>query len=166
MLNSIQIISLIQTHHRSNNTAQPENYTTSTDSRPKRDVVKLYSMIKCSTGCNPLIYKGYGCYCGFLGSGRPVNGIDRCCKMHDKCYENSNCISYSEYFVPYVWKCYRGKPLCASSHGEFGGPQSCAATLCECDLRLSRCLRQFVCPQSRAVCTSSRARQLQNFLFF
>ena len=34
-------------------------------------------MIKCGTGCNPLVYKGYGCYCGFLGSGDTVDGIDR-----------------------------------------------------------------------------------------
>lgn len=131
----------------------------------KRDVLRLYSMLKCSTGCEPLSYKGYGCYCGFLGNGVPTDGIDRCCKIHDKCYEQSNCISYLEYFVPYVWKCYRGKPLCAIDHGEWGGPESCAARLCYCDLRLSRCLRQFSCPNRRAVCRSSVARRLQNFIF-
>ncbi|XP_065371834.1 uncharacterized protein LOC135963781 [Calliphora vicina] len=130
----------------------------------KRDVLRLYSMIKCSTGCEPLVYKGYGCYCGFLGDGIPTDGIDRCCKLHDKCYEHSNCISYLEYFVPYVWKCYRGKPLCAIDHGEWGGPQSCAARLCHCDLRLSRCLRQYACPGRRAVCHSSVSRRLQNLL--
>ncbi|XP_004523492.1 uncharacterized protein LOC101456156 [Ceratitis capitata] len=135
----------------------------STD-RTKRDVLTLYSMIQCSTGCQPIIYKGYGCYCGFSGAGIPADGIDRCCKMHDKCYEYSNCISYLEYFVPYIWKCYRHKPLCAIDHGEFGGPGSCAARLCQCDLKLSRCLRRFTCPRRRAVCFSSRARRLQNFL--
>ncbi|KAM7362210.1 uncharacterized protein ACRADG_013005 isoform 2-T2 [Cochliomyia hominivorax] len=130
----------------------------------KRDVLGLYSMIKCSTGCEPLVYKGYGCYCGFLGDGIPTDGIDRCCRLHDKCYEHSNCISYLEYFVPYVWKCYRGKPLCAIDHGEWGGPQSCAARLCHCDLRLSRCLRQYACPGRRAVCRSSASRRLQNLL--
>lgn len=136
------------------------------DDRLKRDVITLYSMIKCSTGCEPLFYKGYGCYCGFLGAGVPVDGIDRCCKLHDKCYENSNCISYLEYFVPYIWKCYNGKPLCALDHGEFGGRQSCAARLCYCDMRLSRCLRKFNCPRRRAVCRTSAARQLQNLLLF
>ncbi|XP_053945210.1 uncharacterized protein LOC128854825 [Anastrepha ludens] len=135
----------------------------STD-RSKRDVFTLYSMIQCSTGCQPLIYKGYGCYCGFSGAGIPADGIDRCCKVHDKCYEYTNCISYLEYFVPYVWKCYRRKPLCAIDHGEFGGPGSCAARLCQCDIQLSRCLRRFSCPKRRAVCFSSRARRLQNFL--
>lgn len=49
----------------------------SIEGRHKRGVVKLYSMVKCATGCDPLIYKGYGCYCGFLGSGRALDGIDR-----------------------------------------------------------------------------------------
>lgn len=47
------------------------------DDRQKRGVLELYSMVKCSTGCDPLIYKGYGCYCGFLGRGRALDGIDR-----------------------------------------------------------------------------------------
>lgn len=45
--------------------------------RPKRGVVHLYNMISCVAGCDPLMYKGYGCYCGFLGSGQVVDGIDR-----------------------------------------------------------------------------------------
>ena len=43
----------------------------------KRAAWDLYSMVKCATGCNPLVFKGYGCFCGFLGSGQPVDGIDR-----------------------------------------------------------------------------------------
>ncbi|XP_014088184.1 uncharacterized protein [Bactrocera oleae] len=132
--------------------------------RAKRDVLTLYSIIQCSTGCQPLIYKGYGCYCGFSGAGVPVDGIDSCCRIHDKCYEYSNCISYLEYFVPYIWKCYRRKPLCALDHGEFGGPGSCAARLCQCDIQLSRCLRRFTCPRRKAVCFSSKARRFQNLL--
>lgn len=47
------------------------------EGRKKRDVIDLYSMVKCATGCDPLIYKGYGCYCGFLGRGKALDGIDR-----------------------------------------------------------------------------------------
>ena len=43
----------------------------------KRASWDFYAMIKCGTGCNPLVYKGYGCYCGFLGSGDTVDPIDR-----------------------------------------------------------------------------------------
>lgn len=48
-----------------------------TEQRPKRGVLHLFNMVSCATGCNPLTYKGYGCYCGFLGSGNAVDGIDR-----------------------------------------------------------------------------------------
>ena len=50
---------------------------TTSSRRPRRSVVDLYHMISCTTDCNPLSYKGYGCYCGFLGSGDVVDGIDR-----------------------------------------------------------------------------------------
>lgn len=107
--------------------------------------------------------------------------------MHDYCYHLANCPKFLEYFVPYLWKCFRGRPLCAVEHGEFGnysqlftiffsnpdsrvifilfcegGPGSCAYTLCECDKALSYCLRRYLCPRKRAVCTSSPLRLLQN----
>jgi len=46
-------------------------------SRSKRGVFQLAGMISCVTECDPLAYKGYGCYCGYGGGGRAVNGIDR-----------------------------------------------------------------------------------------
>ncbi|XP_020709532.2 uncharacterized protein LOC105688556 [Athalia rosae] len=131
--------------------------------RSKRGVVHLYNMVVCATGCNPLAYKGYGCYCGFLGSGYTIDGIDRCCKMHDWCYEASDCPMFMEYFVPYYWKCYRGyKPICAVQHGDWGGSGSCAQRLCECDRALAECLRRYPCPTTKAVCTSSPWRLVQN----
>ena len=45
--------------------------------RGKRGAIQLGEIMKCATGCNPLSYKGYGCYCGFLGSGQYVDGIDK-----------------------------------------------------------------------------------------
>ncbi|XP_017785801.1 PREDICTED: phospholipase A2 [Nicrophorus vespilloides] len=135
--------------------------------RSKRGVLELYNMVRCSTGCNPLIYKGYGCYCGFLGSGFPVDGIDMCCKQHDWCYNTANCPMYLEYFVPYYWKCWKDKSLCAIDHLEWGGSGSCAQRLCECDRLLSECLSRHPCPKSRALCTSSPWRLLQNtFMIF
>ncbi|XP_017892245.1 otoconin-90 [Ceratina calcarata] len=131
--------------------------------RFKRGVIHLYNMIVCSTGCNPLAYKGYGCYCGFLGSGYVIDGIDRCCKMHDWCYDATECPTLSEYFVPYYWRCYHGyKPVCAVEHGDWGGSGSCAQRLCECDRSFAECLRHYPCPKTKAVCTSSPWRLVQN----
>lgn len=45
-------------------------------------------MLNCATDCNPMMFKGYGCYCGFLGSGNPVDGIDKWVAYAD-CPESS-----------------------------------------------------------------------------
>ncbi|XP_018051255.1 PREDICTED: neutral phospholipase A2 3 isoform X4 [Atta colombica] len=131
--------------------------------RFKRGVIHLYNMVVCATGCNPLAYKGYGCYCGFLGSGYVIDGIDQCCKMHDWCYDATECPMFSEYFVPYYWRCYHGyKPVCAVKHGSWGGSGACAQRLCECDRLLAVCLKRYPCPTTKAVCTSSPWRLVQN----
>ncbi|XP_069674947.1 uncharacterized protein [Periplaneta americana] len=133
-----------------------------TTKRSKRGVLHLYNMVLCATGCDPLAFKGYGCYCGFLGSGYTVDGIDRCCKMHDWCYNTAHCPMYLEYFVPYLWKCYRRRPLCALEQDTWSDWGICAQRLCECDRQLAECLRRYPCPRTKAVCTSSPWRLLQN----
>jgi len=120
----------------------------------KRASWDFYAMIKCGTGCNPLVYKGYGCYCGFLGSGNTVDGIDRCCKMHDWCYTTTSCmfLQYNlPYFVPYKWKCNGGAPYCV---GDRGGGGRCSHELCECDREFVSCLSQYSCPHTKAMCKS------------
>ena len=42
----------------------------------------------------------------------------RCCKMHDWCYDSANCPMFLEYFVPYLWKCYRHRPLCGKLYSK------------------------------------------------
>ncbi|GFV63670.1 phospholipase A(2) [Trichonephila clavipes] len=41
-----------------------------------RSIFQLGHMIRCQTGCDPLRYKRYGCFCGFKGAGKPVDVID------------------------------------------------------------------------------------------
>ncbi|TGZ56902.1 Phospholipase A(2) [Temnothorax longispinosus] len=85
---------------------------------------------KPQSACNSLAYKGYGCYCGFFGY--VIDGIDQCCKTHDWCYDATECLMFSEYFVPYYWRCYHGyKSVCAIEHGSWGGSGSCAQRLCK-----------------------------------
>lgn len=34
-------------------------------------------MVECETNNNKWMYNGYGCYCGFGGTGEPLDGVDR-----------------------------------------------------------------------------------------
>jgi len=123
----------------------------------KRGALDLYKMVKCGTGCNPLVYKGYGCYCGFLGSGGVVDGIDRCCKMHDWCYTRTSCMHLEHslpYFVPYKWTCNGGAPYCIAGNSRSTGSSSCGHQLCECDREFVECLSEFPCPRKKAMCRS------------
>ncbi|XP_076048300.1 basic phospholipase A2 PA-12C [Oratosquilla oratoria] len=130
--------------------------------RQKRSVFHLFNMMTCATDCNPLDYKGYGCYCGFLGSGVVVDGIDKCCKAHDWCYEAAQCDGLKTYFAPYRWRCNGGKPYCVPMRGPFGGPGSCGHQLCECDRLFAECLKQQPCPKTKAMCMTSPLRYWQN----
>ena len=44
--------------------------------RGKRGALALGLMMNCATGCDPLSFNGYGCFCGFAGSGDPMDEID------------------------------------------------------------------------------------------
>ena len=63
--------------------------------RNKRGALHLYGIIKCATGCNPLTFKGYGCFCGFMGDGEPVDGID----MWDLTQEKNNTYYIILYYI-------------------------------------------------------------------
>lgn len=134
--------------------------------RGKRGALDLAQIIKCATGCDPLLFQGYGCFCGYLGSGEPVDGIDTCCKMHDWCYTTSTCMGLDydlPYFVPFKWKCNGGAPYCIPGKSAKSGRNSCSHQLCECDREFSMCLKRYLpCPTSKAVCKKSPQRMIQN----
>lgn len=139
-----------------------EDYT-----RDQRGAVHLYGIIKCATGCNPLSFKGYGCFCGFQGSGEPVDAIDMCCKMHDWCYTTTSCHGLEwdlPYFVPFKWKCNGGSPYCIPGKSQRTGRNSCSHQLCECDREFAMCLNKHrPCPRSKAACKNKK-RLWQNIL--
>jgi len=133
--------------------------------RDKRGALQLAGMMVCSTKCDPLSFKGYGCYCGFLGDGEPVDAIDMCCKMHDWCYTTTSCMGLDwdlPYFVPFKWKCNGGSPYCIPGKTSKSDRNSCSHQLCECDREFAMCLqRQMPCPNSKALC-KSKQRLIQN----
>ncbi|XP_045127217.1 phospholipase A2 A2-actitoxin-Ucs2a-like isoform X5 [Portunus trituberculatus] len=107
-----EVMEADETQGTTTHTTETHQHQEGNSTRRKRSVFHLYNMVTCATSCNPLVYKGYGCYCGFLGAGMVVDGIDKCCKGHDWCYEHSTCLGFDHYLAPYRWKCNGGNPYC------------------------------------------------------
>lgn len=97
---------------------------------------------------NPLDYNGYGCWCGPGGKGEPVDEIDRCCLIHDRCYDDiiakNTCdtkVVEALYVITYIRDGCTG---CAKkSSWWFFGNSSCQKALCECDGAAARCYKKY-----------------------
>ncbi|XP_071477672.1 basic phospholipase A2 homolog LmutTX-like [Diadema antillarum] len=107
--------------------------------RERRSLWELNTLINCFTGRSGLLYNGYGCWCGFGGSGRPVDGIDRCCMEHDNCYGRLQSEDCGVYFLNYGYTkrdCGQRNVKAVSCTDNIG----CGRELCECDKQLAKCL--------------------------
>ncbi|XP_045127214.1 phospholipase A2 A2-actitoxin-Ucs2a-like isoform X2 [Portunus trituberculatus] len=155
-----EVMEADETQGTTTHTTETHQHQEGNSTRRKRSVFHLYNMVTCATSCNPLVYKGYGCYCGFLGAGMVVDGIDKCCKGHDWCYEHSTCLGFDHYLAPYRWKCNGGNPYCVATRGPLGGVNSCGHQLCECDREFVECLKQHPCPKTKAICMTSPWRNI------
>ncbi|KAH9368847.1 hypothetical protein HPB48_004346 [Haemaphysalis longicornis] len=126
--------------------------------RARRSIVQLANMLKCVSGCNPLSYRGYGCFCGYMGDGTPVDHIDSCCLEHDWCYSQSPCSKLSLYLLPYDWHCLTpGMAHCA--HPSSLSPHAhCGQQLCQCDLEFANCVSRYPCPRRRVSCQHSKRK--------
>lgn len=98
-----------------------------------RSLGKFARMIKALTGRGPLEYNQYGNYCGFGGTGEPVDDIDRCCAAHDDCYTQLQGRGCVPYFSPYEVNITGPVVRCAST-GQF-----CLDEACRCDEVAARC---------------------------
>ncbi|KJH50889.1 phospholipase A2 [Dictyocaulus viviparus] len=103
----------------------------------------------------PLVYNDYGCWCGIGGAHEPVDGIDRCCMHHDKCYDAavSKKICFDtpwEYIDNYNWKCVNSTAIC----DEHNHP--CQAALCSCDVAVVKCWSQYPKPLKKKHCTHKK----------
>ncbi|XP_068743073.1 basic phospholipase A2 PA-13-like [Montipora capricornis] len=106
----------------------------------KRGVfMEFRKMIKCATGRSAFDFLGYGCWCGLGGEGFPVDNLDRCCQVHDKCYEKLGSVcpihKLSRYTIPYSTRsCTSCEP---ASYYWFWG--NCRHGLCLCDAVAAKC---------------------------
>uniref|UniRef100_A0A3Q0SE63 Phospholipase A2 n=1 Tax=Amphilophus citrinellus TaxID=61819 RepID=A0A3Q0SE63_AMPCI len=108
-----------------------------------RAVWQFRSMILCTVPDSwpALDYADYGCYCGFGGSGAPLDELDRCCQIHDQCYndamQHDECwpILDNPYTEIYSYHCDKASRTvtCLSDNNP------CETFICECDRNAAMC---------------------------
>nr|AOS50877.1 phospholipase A2 [Pseudechis papuanus] len=105
------------------------------DIRPRPlNLIQFGNMIQCANkGSRPsLDYADYGCYCGWGGSGTPVDELDRCCQTHDNCYEQAGKKGCYPKLTLYSWDCTGNVPIC--------NPKTeCKDFVCACDAEAAKC---------------------------
>ncbi|XP_062049115.1 phospholipase A2, membrane associated-like [Lepus europaeus] len=100
------------------------------------DMIQFSKMIKYMTGKNALVnYNGYGCHCGLGGKGEPKDATDRCCVVHDCCYERLKNMKCGTKLLNYTYSMSGGKITCAKQ-------DRCRSQLCECDKAAAYCFAQ------------------------
>ncbi|XP_028710619.1 phospholipase A2-like [Peromyscus leucopus] len=110
----------------------------------RRSLWQLDNMIKCTIpASHPLLeYNNYGCYCGFGGSGTPVDELDRCCQTHDNCYgqvkkmESCKFLIENPYTTSYSYSCSGNEVTCSDKN------DPCEAFICNCDREAAICFSQ------------------------
>ncbi|XP_058946422.2 phospholipase A2 A2-actitoxin-Cgg2a-like [Pocillopora verrucosa] len=112
-----------------------------TDDATKRSVLNFGWMIYKVTRRNPLHFNGYGCWCGYGGKGDPVDVLDRCCYVHDMCYNKlqSDVCPFKAAVYTLSYSTERGRPLDCKRPSSYWYWGKCRYLLCRCDAVAVRC---------------------------
>ncbi|XP_020624284.1 phospholipase A2 A2-actitoxin-Cgg2a-like [Orbicella faveolata] len=109
----------------------------------KRNLGQFGAMVLCETKRNPLHYIGYGCWCGFGGKGTPVDEIDQCCYIHDRCYDNITEKGTCPFEIGVYANVYKRKDCTRCAEISIFGNSRCEKELCECDAAAARCFKKY-----------------------
>ncbi|XP_048412230.1 phospholipase A2-like [Stegostoma tigrinum] len=108
-----------------------------------RAIWQFRKMIKCVIpDSSPILdYNNYGCNCGFGGSGKYVDELDKCCLNHDICYRKTkaeHCKGYmnNPYIELYSYSCSGKEITCSSKNNP------CESDICDCDRTAAICFSQ------------------------
>ncbi|KAJ1370318.1 hypothetical protein KIN20_032012 [Parelaphostrongylus tenuis] len=115
----------------------------------------------CILGYSPMIYIGYGCWCGFGGESRAIDEIDSCCMDHDICYNspvsNGTCFgSIWKYVQPYSFQCTNQTAICSAENN------ACQSALCACDVAMAKCWSKYPKPQETKICSNPTDSSTEN----
>ncbi|XP_062269243.1 phospholipase A2, minor isoenzyme-like [Platichthys flesus] len=126
-----------------NQNSNPSSLLWSKGTIQRRAVHQFRKGIKCLVpdSLPVLDYADYGCYCGYGGSGTPVDELDRCrcCEMHDQCFDNAMqhdaCWSIFDnpYTEIYTYSCT------VSTFSSSENNNARATFICECDRKAAEC---------------------------
>uniref|UniRef100_A0A8C8S933 Phospholipase A2 n=1 Tax=Pelusios castaneus TaxID=367368 RepID=A0A8C8S933_9SAUR len=98
---------------------------------------ELQKMIKQVTGKNAIwSYSRYGCYCGWGGKGTPKDDTDKCCLLHDCCYDKLSDLGCNAKIATYGYFYLRGEIYCLGSR--------CVRQSCKCDKEFVLCLKKHL----------------------